>query len=406
MAFGRTTSDFIWLVVSNATRALGQFSIVLILSATSGLAASGEYAYALALTAPTFMLLELGLRNIYVSSPQPGPQHAYVLLRTGAVCLALAINVAIAQVQDVASIWLVSAVAGVKALDSLLDIFFAFAQRWGAVAAVGRISIASTAATIVVVSAASASGTSAVFAIVTAGVTSTLLSTVALSRCWPAVTRVAGQVQTSVTFTYPSTVRHGAALGTAVFAGSLVTSLPLLLVARYHASETIGAVATLLYVVTAAALVSNAAAQALLPRFFTVLENDGLAALRATALRCSRRATLLSAAAVAPLTVAAINGAFDDLPLVRQIPDAAFALTALALVLQVVPAIVGGASLVVKIFGRQLLTNVAALLAAGAVGVRVVPDAAFTGATAVVLVGVAVRTVLSTSQFLTHRRAS
>lgn len=115
------------------------FLILWAFARLSGAEGAGQFAYAMAVSFPVFILAELGLRNVLQTLHDTPPFRAYLWLRAGGVVLAVAaIGVTAVWVDSFPPAAVLWPLLGMRAADSLLDICYGCLQADGRIGAVAR----------------------------------------------------------------------------------------------------------------------------------------------------------------------------------------------------------------------------------------------------------------------------
>ena len=115
----------LWSICGEATFAIGQLCLLVVLARLGSRELVGQYAWALAVSTPVFLFFSLQFRTILAATPQATEQFgSFVRVRLSAIALALAVSIFIAVAWDPGTAKLVVAVAFAKSVDSLSDILF------------------------------------------------------------------------------------------------------------------------------------------------------------------------------------------------------------------------------------------------------------------------------------------
>ena len=125
---GRKLTDGHLLVAANLARYAAQAVAFFVAARWFGAAIAGHLALALAITAPVFVVANLGLRNLYLTLSPRAPHSAYVRVRTWWSMLAVAVSIALALLSPGLPLILVALVAVSKAIDAVSDFYIAVAQ--------------------------------------------------------------------------------------------------------------------------------------------------------------------------------------------------------------------------------------------------------------------------------------
>lgn len=121
-------SPALWLISARGVRTGVQLCLVIAFARGSGPKAAGDYALALAATAPVFVLADLALRTLYITHIPRIPFARLLRVRISAAALALAmcgVGASLVIHVDTRLVW---AVATMKALDMFVELAFGPAQ--------------------------------------------------------------------------------------------------------------------------------------------------------------------------------------------------------------------------------------------------------------------------------------
>lgn len=261
----RAAGEASWILAGNLARTAVQFLVLLFVARVEGPAQAGQLAFALAVTAPLFVLAQMGLREVYLTASWSVSLQQVQGVRGVSVLCAFVISWVIAALQDVAPMWVVLTVALVKAVDTLAEGFSGPLQERGGARLVGQALVLNAAGTAVCSGAILFAGGGLVLALAASALVSLAVSWrvlgIGLRRLQPRDRpHVAGGSVRRV-------LRAGASLGVSSSLNSLLFGLPVFLLAAIAGDAAVGSFAPLAYVLTGASLVIGAGTQVLLPRF-------------------------------------------------------------------------------------------------------------------------------------------
>lgn len=248
----------------------------------SGAEGAGEFAYAMAVTFPVFILAELGLRNVLQTLRGGPPFRAYLALRIAAVALAVAgIGIAALWIDSFPPAAVLVPLLGLRAADSLLDICHGCLQAAGRIGAVARWMWTNTLLTVVAVAVPLAFELPAEAAIWGSFVASVVVLVPVATWClrtidpapWRANRADARRI-----------LGAGTSLGVSQGLASAMTYLPTIYLAASASAAVVGVLAVTQYVVMFANLFLSSIQQTQLRALRAGLESGGVARLRALSL--------------------------------------------------------------------------------------------------------------------------
>jgi O-antigen/teichoic acid export membrane protein len=117
------------LLTSSVIRYGGQLGVFILLARFFGAAQAGIFAFAVAVTAPVFILASLGMRDIYLTLRTRVALTHYERLRAATVLAAIVVSVVISLLFPTNTAIVVAIVAAAKALDSFRDLYGAALQK-------------------------------------------------------------------------------------------------------------------------------------------------------------------------------------------------------------------------------------------------------------------------------------
>jgi O-antigen/teichoic acid export membrane protein len=261
--------SFSWTLAGNAIYAACQFGMLSALAKFGSPSIVGQYALALAITAPVFMLANLQLRGVQVTDAKHEFEFAdYFTLRTTTTLLALTLLLIFAYCAnyDVSTKAVIALVACAKAIESFADVIAGHLQKFERLDQVARaLMIRGTISLIV-------------FTAVFWTTRNLLLAVGALAVTWACVVacydfRIVLRLleDRAVFFDFSgATMRHltwlSLPLGIAMALNSLSTNLPRYILQHKLGSADLGIFASLAYLVTAVGLIAVALGQSVSAR--------------------------------------------------------------------------------------------------------------------------------------------
>ncbi|MBX3234787.1 MAG: oligosaccharide flippase family protein [Nitrospiraceae bacterium] len=261
----------IWTGLGDATYALCQWAVLMVLARLGTTEMVGQYALALAVTAPVVIFANLGLRPLQSTDARDQfTFDEYLRLRLSATCIALLVIAVLALQYRLQTAAIVMAVGVAKAVESVSDVYFGLLQKHERMALIAR-SLA-------------LKGIVSIIAF-TVGfmISGTLLGAVCgLVLAWVAVLGVYDLPNGRVVLGRPvharplydgidwSRLRRLAGLAVPLGIGSMLlslnTSIPRYVVESYWGERALGLYAGMVYVGVAAGMLVNSVGQTVTPR--------------------------------------------------------------------------------------------------------------------------------------------
>lgn len=244
-------------------RAVTQFVILWVFAHESGPAGAGQFAFALAVSSPVFVVFELALRNVYQTLHDAPSFRLFFTVRL--VCAALAVGcvtVAAAAVSGFPSSRILLPLLAMKFADTVLDICLARFLVQGRVGVAAGHLWANTLLTVGAISVTFVVGSGAVSAVVGSALASALVAAVAalplLVRAEAVVGPIGGKLR--------RVLRAGVLLGGAQALLSLLVYLPTVYLEIGATTAAVGVFAVCQYAVTLGTMFYNSAMQTWLSR--------------------------------------------------------------------------------------------------------------------------------------------
>ena len=117
------------LLTASVVGKVGQLAIFILFARWLGAAAAGRFAFALAVTAPVFILASLGMRDIYLTLRTDIALAHYERVRAVTVVAAIVVSVGVSFLLPMNVAVIIAVVACSKALDSFNDLYGAAMQK-------------------------------------------------------------------------------------------------------------------------------------------------------------------------------------------------------------------------------------------------------------------------------------
>lgn len=355
----------------------------------SGAEGAGQFAYALAVSFPVFILAELGLRNVLQTLHDSPPFRAYLALRTAGVVLAVgAIAAAAVLIDGFPPSAVLIPLLGMRAADSLLDICYGCLQSVGRVGAVARWMWINNLLTVVAVAIPLALGLPAEASIWGSFAASLVVAVPVMIWCLRSIDPARWRPNRRDT---RRILTAGSHLGVSQGISSAMTYLPTIYLAAASSASVVGVFAVTQYVVTFANLFLSSIQQTQLRSLRAGFASGGLGRLKGLSLRIGMREMLLSFA----MAVVALAAFPPLLPLIFGEEFVVSRLEFLPIALTVVALSADYATsapqLVLNRYSSRAGVAVVGLVATLAVAAATIQDASLTSAGYVVLAGVSAR---------------
>lgn len=276
------------VTLGSATTSMSKWLLVWLFAHSSGgPEAVGTYSYVLAFATPLFVLCQIGLRTIFLSSIIRWPWRTYSLLRVLGNVVGATVLIVFVMLSARVSLALGLSVAALKVCDSFLDLRLARMQygnrmtRLGAIVTVSGVTTMVAAAILVLIT---GDGTVGVLtaALVSAG-----------SGVWAHIEgRTVGYAPNAPGSGAGRILSASVPVMTSQFLATLLFQLPVLVLSAVSDPGTVGQFAGAAYLLTAASLAGSTLQTLLITPLRRTRENDGPAALRSRSSRIAVRAVL------------------------------------------------------------------------------------------------------------------
>ncbi len=305
MAVGGSTLRRAPVVVvscGNIASAAATWYLIWLFARFSGAEAVGMYAGLIALTSPVFIGAQLGLRNLYITVQSVVRWKAFLALRAAGILVALAVAAAALTMWAPShSASMAGAIVLMKTANSVADLYFARIQRTERMGTFGTILLCDAACTVVAATAVMLLSGSVVGA-VWAGTGVAVLSA-AVTCALAARTPPAGLVpERPLRQDMRLLISHGVPLALSQGIQSLLTYLPVAIVAWLGTQADVGVYSSAAYLVTFANLLGASVQTAVLPQCRRRFETAGPTSLY----RHIARSGYMCLASLAPLTLVAV----------------------------------------------------------------------------------------------------
>ena len=285
----------------NIASAASTWYLIWLFARFSGAEAVGAYAGVIALTSPIFIAAQLGLRNLYITLQATVAWRAFLALRLGGILVAAGLAaLALTIWAPAQTLSMGGAILLMKTANSVADLFFARIQRTERMGAFGAILLCDAAGTALVASVIMLMAGSVVGA-VWGGAGVAVLSAV-VTCAFAARTSPEGLVPARpVRQDLRMLMAHGVPLALSQGVQSLLTYLPVAIVAWLGTQADGGVFSSAADLVTFAHLLGASVQTAVLPQYRRRFETTGPAALY----RQISTTGYVCMAVLAPLTILA-----------------------------------------------------------------------------------------------------
>lgn len=323
----------------------------------------GQYAYALALTAPVFLLAGLKLRHVQVTDARnenrPG-EYVALRLMSSIVASAVCLGIALLSLSG-EPLLILLAVTAFKAVEAQVDVLYGTFQRNERMDYIARSQVARAvvgASSFAVALWTTRSVPLAVSALTVATVAFLVRDTVTLERQgFPCRPEFSGKRLARLAFV-------AIPLGVSVSVGSLTTNAPRYFLDAFEGSEALGIFASIAYALVATGLIGGAVAEAASPRLANLYAANDIRPFRGLTLR-------LAAFGAALGLVGTVAALLVGEPLLRWLFGASYAAESGILVILMIAATVqytslavGAAVYAMRQFRVQVPINLLGLLTA------------------------------------------
>lgn len=298
-------SSFAVVTLGNVAVAAAQWYLVWLFAQQSGPKAVGDYSTLIAMTTPVFIASQLGLRNLFVTLQRTVRWRIYLGCRLTTVGMSILIITGLVvfgpdQI-DAALAW---PLLLIKVSDSIGDLFYARLQKTERLFAFGLILIVvamASATTVTVVILSTGAIVSALWAAAVVSVVGTLV-TIRVAAAEPPETATEVQSRTSVRAEIKALVSAGVPMSMMQGVYSLLSYVPLVVVAWFGSPSDVGRYASAAYLVVFANLVGASIETVVLPAFRAIYESEGHSALR----RRVKRMCVIALLSLLPFAVLAL----------------------------------------------------------------------------------------------------
>lgn len=390
------------LLSSYLGRSFTQVVILWVLAHEAGPSGSGQFAFAVAVSTPVFVVCELALRNVYQTIHDPPSFRVLLGIRAACACLAVVCVIAVsAVVAGFPPSEILVPVLAMKFADSVLDICMARFLVEGRIAVGAAYFWTNTLLTIGAICVTLVAGMGATSAIVSSALASALVAAVAVMRLIPQMEPVTRPIGVQIR----RVVRAGVTLGGAQALWSLLAYLPTFYLRVGATTAAVGVFAVCQYTVTLANLFFNSAMQTWLSRLRSAFVTDGRPALDRQWRRVAVYITgsgMLGGILVLVLAAPIIERVFGD----------KFAISFAVVLPLAIVVVLGGVEysasamlLVLNLYGTRVVGGLIGLVVAIAVAAATLSHAGLVWAGCVALTGAAARCLYSVGQLVRNRRS-
>lgn len=298
------------LLIGNVGRAATQALLLWIFADRGGAAHAGDFALALAILSPVFMLAEFGLRNVYQTLHERPAFWKFLAVRAVGAAVAFAFGIAAALfIAGAPPLLVMVSLASIKFADSILDILKAWLLAEGRYQDAATTTWINVALTLLLVAGALLTGQSAPVAAFASAAASAL---VAIPLCFVVLRAEATRQHADIVTGIGGMLRAGTRLGLAQFVISVVAYVPVFYLSVTGTAAVIGVFAACQYAVTLTNLVFSTMQQISLRELRATWLDGGSNALR----RVAQKHWLLTVGAAAGIGAAFVVGLPFVLPVV------------------------------------------------------------------------------------------
>lgn len=382
-----------WLIIARVITALAQFCILVAFARFSSASAAGSFALGLALAAPVFMFADLGLRNLYLSRRPKAPFGQFARLRLVSALLAFGLCLIVSPVFAVPALFIVL-IGAAKALDLQTDLLFGVLQegrraRWvcvlTAVNAFTSVGLALLALVLWDAPVIALTGS-------LVGSALTLIAVLVVTRRSDVCRGLLREREAHASIA--SLLCSGFRVGAAMSFASVAVFLPQYVLGITGGRRDLLVFAVLAYGITAAQILVNGVAQALLVDLRVALDSEPNSTVVTRAIRIVRRLTLVAicagaaAAGFAPLILPTLMG--DEYTI--SLGESALLSISIALV----PVLLVASTLLyaLNLYTYLLAANVTSAILVGVAAIALVPSLGLSGALVAAAVGMLARALV------------
>ena len=298
-------SAFFLVTVGNIAVAGAQWYIIWLFAQQSGPTAVGHYSTLIAMMTPVFIASQLGLRNLFITLQRTVRWRIYLACRSSTVGLSVLIIVGlIVLAPDQIHSSLAWPLLIIKASESIGDLFYARLQKTERLFAFGLILIIvalASALTVTTFVLSTGSPVTALWAAAMVSVGGTVV-TMWIASARPPETAAGMESRTTVRTEVKALLIAGIPMSMMQAVYSLLSYVPLAVVAWFGSPEDVGRYTSAAYLVVFANLVGASIETVVLPRFRAIYESDGALFLR----RKVKRLCAIGLLALVPFVVLAL----------------------------------------------------------------------------------------------------
>ncbi|MGO2860443.1 MAG: lipopolysaccharide biosynthesis protein [Brevibacterium sp.] len=298
-------SSFAVVTFGNVAVAGAQWYLVWLFAQQSGPIAVGHYSTLIAMMTPVFIATQLGLRNLFVTLQQTVRWRIYLGCRLSTVGLSILIITGLvifgpAQIHSALAFPLLM----IKVSDSIGDLFYARLQKTERLFTFGLILLGVATVSAITVTVVILSTGSVVTALWSAAVVSAAgtVVTIWVASAKPPETPEAIESRTSVREEIRALITAGVPMSLMQGVYSLLSYVPLAVVAWFGSPSDVGRYASAAYLVVFANLVGASIETVVLPAFRTIHDGDGPVVLR----RRVKRLCAIALTSLVPFVVLAL----------------------------------------------------------------------------------------------------
>lgn len=379
------------LTSGGAARAAAQWSILFAFTVREGPEGAGEFAFALALTAPLIAFLELSLRNVMQSQVQRSDFRVFLILRAVSCVIFVALVAILQLLLFDGTEPVLLAVAFMKVADSFLDIFLARLLSEQRIVLAAATHWLNAAISIILVVLVLFSGWPILITVLTSGAVSAFIT--AGLALFDRDTNIEKSSRSDLMRNVKGLTAAGVPLSAAQSIVTLVTYAPVLVLTAYGEISAAGIYASLQYFITCVNLYFMGVQQASLSKLRIGLLKNGQSGWRAFQVPVSMMIVpTIGVALILAITIPFITQSIYGPSFV--VPFSAASIIAVAILLL---ALENSALMVLLAWNRyrvHVLAAVMSVLPVAALAITVVPHAGLAGAALMTASAILTRTVV------------
>lgn len=252
------------LLLANIARYAGQLTIFAIIARVSGPESAGNFALSLAISAPLYILLGLGMRSVYLTLHKDVPFKSYEGLRAVALLAAVVVSLLLVLflgLEPEAAEFL-TVVAFMKALDAFNDLYSAALQKASRSTSLFRVAVLSSAMQILVFAGSAYAGCSLTVCL---GISTIVYALVTFLVARRLAVKAQPTMETAIDHAWRAIVFAGLPTGVSFGLITLLSNVPQYFIGWQIGPAEVARYATLMYLVVVGEMLLNALSQAWIP---------------------------------------------------------------------------------------------------------------------------------------------